>query len=86
MLWQYIGANFAESPRSKIIELLGYSATQVSSRLRPKTPEAEGVTAEMLAEKMADLGAANVSYVLVYCDKVLIFVTNNIEIDHYISL
>lgn len=61
MLWKYIGANFAESPRTKIIELLGYSATQVSSRLSPNAPEAEGVTAEVLAEKMANLGAANVS-------------------------
>lgn len=65
MLWQYIGANFAESPRTKIMELLGYSATQVSTRLCPNAPEAEteGVTAEVLAEKMANLGTANVSSV-----------------------
>lgn len=63
MLWQYIGANFAESPRSKIMELLGYSATQVSTQLSPNAPEAEVVTAEVLAEKMANLGAANVSLV-----------------------
>lgn len=63
MLWQYIGANFAESPRAKIMELLGYSATQVSNRLCPAAPETEGVTAEVLAEKMANLGTTNVSFV-----------------------
>lgn len=65
MLWQYIGANFAESPRSKFMELLGYSASQVSSRLSPAAPESDGVTAEVLAEKMANLGTANVSVVSV---------------------
>lgn len=64
MLWQYIGANFAESPRTKIMELLGYSATQVSTRLCPDASESEGITAEVLAEKMANLGTANVSPVL----------------------
>lgn len=64
MLWQYIGANFADSPRTKIMELLGYSATQVSSQLCPDTSESEGVTAEVLAEKMANLGTANVSCAL----------------------
>ncbi|XP_045138814.1 protein transport protein Sec31A-like isoform X6 [Portunus trituberculatus] len=59
MLWQYIAANFAESPRAKIRELLGYSTTQVSSRLCPAAPETEGITAEVLAEKMANLGTAN---------------------------
>lgn len=63
MLWQYIGANFAESPRAKFRELLGYSTTQVSSRLCPAAAETEGVTAEVLAEKMADLGTGNVSVV-----------------------
>ena len=65
MLWQYIGANFGESPRAKIMELLGYSATQVSSRLCPAAPETDCVTAEVLAEKMADLGTVNVSPVSV---------------------
>nr|XP_045605804.1 protein transport protein Sec31A-like isoform X2 [Procambarus clarkii] len=55
ILWQYIGANFDSSPRNKYMELLGYSATQVSSKIRPLMPEIEGVNAEVLADKMTNL-------------------------------
>ncbi|KAK3871526.1 hypothetical protein Pcinc_023333 [Petrolisthes cinctipes] len=59
VLWQYISANFEASPRAKYTELLGYTSTQVSARLHPQAPstqDMEGVSAEVLADKMASLG------------------------------
>ncbi|XP_069945379.1 protein transport protein Sec31A-like isoform X4 [Cherax quadricarinatus] len=55
ILWQYIGANFDSSPRNKYMELLGYSTTQVSTKIHPLISETEGFNAEFLADKMADL-------------------------------
>ncbi|XP_042223332.1 protein transport protein Sec31A-like isoform X3 [Homarus americanus] len=65
ILWQYIGANFESYPRAKYMELLGYASTQVSSKLHPLVPETEGVSAlspgtegvsaEVLADKMSNL-------------------------------
>ncbi|XP_066981763.1 protein transport protein Sec31A-like isoform X8 [Macrobrachium rosenbergii] len=56
-LWQTIGANFGQSPRANFMEILGYSKTQVSSRLKPAapTPLENGVSPEDLADKMASL-------------------------------
>ncbi|XP_071534262.1 protein transport protein Sec31A-like isoform X10 [Panulirus ornatus] len=55
ILWQYIGANFESSPRSRYMELLGYSSGQVASKIHPVVPE-NGVSAEVLADKMENLG------------------------------
>lgn len=59
ILWQYISANFEASPRARYTELLGYTGTQVSTRLHPPAPptqDPQGVSAEVLADKMANLG------------------------------
>ncbi|XP_068251113.1 protein transport protein Sec31A-like isoform X2 [Palaemon carinicauda] len=56
-LWQTIGANFGQSPRANFMDILGYSKTQVSSKLKPAVPAAaeNGVSPEDLADKMASL-------------------------------
>ncbi|XP_066981801.1 protein transport protein Sec31A-like isoform X44 [Macrobrachium rosenbergii] len=60
-LWQTIGANFGQSPRANFMEILGYSKTQVSSRLKPAapTPLENGVSPEDLADKMASLATTD---------------------------
>lgn len=70
VLWQYISANFEASPRAKYTELLGYTSTQVSTRLHPPASSTQdkedGVSAEVLADKMASLGTTvSIFFVLV---------------------
>ncbi|XP_071534260.1 protein transport protein Sec31A-like isoform X8 [Panulirus ornatus] len=60
ILWQYIGANFESSPRSRYMELLGYSSGQVASKIHPVVPE-NGVSAEVLADKMENLGTNEIN-------------------------
>ncbi|XP_071534259.1 protein transport protein Sec31A-like isoform X7 [Panulirus ornatus] len=60
ILWQYIGANFESSPRSRYMELLGYSSGQVASKIHPVVPE-NGVSAEVLADKMENLGTNEIT-------------------------
>ena len=56
-LWQTIGANFGPTPRSNFMDILGYSKSQVSSRLKPSPAVTadNGVSPEDLADKMAGL-------------------------------
>ncbi|XP_042893278.1 protein transport protein Sec31A-like isoform X3 [Penaeus japonicus] len=56
VLWKFIGANFETAPRTHYMSLLGYSSSQVSDKIRPPAPAAEGVAAEILADKMENLG------------------------------
>lgn len=55
-LWQTIGANFSQSPRTNFMDILGFSRTQVSSKLKPVPASADGVSPDDLADKMANLG------------------------------
>ncbi|XP_037789137.1 protein transport protein Sec31A-like isoform X11 [Penaeus monodon] len=56
VLWKFIGANFEMAPRTHYMSLLGYNSSQVSDKVRPPVPAADGVAAEVLADKMENLG------------------------------
>lgn len=47
------------------MSLLGYNSSQVSDKVRPPVPAADGVAAEVLADKMENLGT-NVSIMLTF--------------------
>lgn len=65
VLWKFIGANFETAPRTHYMSLLGYNSSQVSDKVRPPAPVADGIAAEVLADKMENLGT-NVSIILTF--------------------